>query len=197
MAETFYATLAEVKTSLGLPSAADTAKDALITALLPQALDAINKFIGRDLRSTAYTEYVDGTGKSYFYPKHYPIISVSSIGDDYDHATSTAKANLGTTEYLIYNDTGKIALDPQGHATIGAFCSTPQGIKIVYTAGYATIPRDIAYVFSELVGLWTGLKTRTIIMGDGSVVEGIKAPTGIIPKELQAILQPYVKVKMA
>lgn len=193
MSEAFYATVTEIKTSLGLN---DNKKDEIIAALLPQALDAINAFIGNDLRSTLRTEYADGTGKNFFYTKYYPIISIASIGDDYNHASAVAANNLASSEYIFYGNSGKVMLDPNGNATIGRFCNIPQGIKIVYTSGYATIPRDIAYVFTELVGLWTGLKTKTIIMADGSVMDGVKAPSGVIPKELQTLLAPYVKVKI-
>lgn len=185
-----YATIIEVKQSLGI-AVDDTAKDDLLKQIMPSATAAINTYIGRDLRATEHEELLDGRGRQFVFTSYFPIIEIDSIVDN-DYGTETT---LDETDYIVYNACGKIQLNPDG-AIISRFTPRPQGVEVTYTAGYEVIPDDVKYAYIELVGMWSGLKTRTIVMNDGTVMEGVKAPAGQIPKELKLILDPYKKVRV-
>lgn len=189
MAETYYCVLSDVHSICGIATS-DTAKDTLITSYLPIAWKAINNYLDRELRQRTYTEYVDGTAKPYFFTRNYPIISVTSIADDWDARTGAGVTTLASADFVIYKDEGKILLDPQGGAPIEKFCSVPLGIKAVYVAGYATIPQDIQMAAALLIAFWAGIRTRTITTGDGLVMSVTVTP-GEIPPEIRKILDPH------
>jgi hypothetical protein len=168
----------------------------LINTYIPKAHKAIETFCQRTFDAkTSQVEYVDGTGRDYFYAENYPIIKVNSLIDSYDQSKSAGLTTLTAGQYIIYSATGKIQLNPQGAATISVFTSDPQGIKIDYDYGYSTVPADIALACANLTALWTGLKNKTYISQDGQIVS-TSVVAFDIPKEIQNILLPYQRTRI-
>lgn len=126
-------TIARVRAVSGI----GTYTDDQITIAINSATDAIKHYCNRDLISTTYTnEYYDGNGRDVLYLRNYPITAIASLTVD-DIAITSA-------EYLI---------EDQGLFRIGGWWSSGRrNIKITYTAGYTSIPDELATIASKVAG---------------------------------------------
>ena len=130
---------ANVKTYMGISGTDD---DTLIGQLVSRASNAIENFCNRIFASTAYTEYHDGDGCARIILDHRPIISVTTIHDDLDR-TFAASSLIAASDYITRDDEGIVEW-LSGNATFPStaayFYDGQLNVKVVYTAGYATIP---------------------------------------------------------
>lgn len=141
-----FATLSQVKTFLGITSSAE---DALITTMLDRTTKLIQNYVGRDLVQTTYTDVkYDGDGCKDLLLINYPIITLTSVYDDYDRifgADSLLVEDDGTNDgdYIIIKK-GEVD-NPGIIRRIDGACwiEGDQNIKISYVGGYATIPTDL------------------------------------------------------
>jgi len=131
--------LSDVKETLGISG---TAKDNLLIRKINQATDIIEGYCAlaynHHFKSTVYTnEEYDGSGANTLSLKMRPVIIISSLQrrqttqneadwDDIDADSYFTDLNAGVIEYL----------SNQGLAW--------NGYRVSYTAGYATIPADLA-----------------------------------------------------
>src|SRR5574339_474730 len=129
-----WVTLADLKEHLDI---SDTDKDSFLTNILNAAWEMAKNYIGYDLNDTVYTEDYDGDGTNELLLKKWPIISITSIKDDTDR-TFGSDTVIDSTDYLFDADTGLVTLF-QGQ---GVFTSGRGNIRVVYTAGYTSIPYD-------------------------------------------------------
>ena len=149
-----------------------------------------NEKTDRLLKSRALTEYYSGDGSNTLLTDQYPITALTNVYDDLDRVYGS------DTEI----DSDDLAIMPQGLAYKiiydgGTFTSGVRNIKIVYTAGYTTIPYDlqqacleiIAYFFKNSDENRFGVTSRTV--GDGSLT----VETTNIPKSAMKILENYRK----
>ncbi len=158
------ASLAAVKDALGITSSDD---DNLLTRQINAVTDYIESYCGRRFKDTTYTdEYYDGDGETDLILKQFPItdtaeISITFVSDDVETA-------VDNDDLEFYNDEGMIYYPrwPRGR----------KNIKITYSAGYATIPADLAQACIELVATihnrrkTGGAKSESI--GDYSITYG-------------------------
>lgn len=77
-----YTTIANLKAYLGI---SDTSSDALLTNLIKRCSQQFDKYLGRNLWSKAYTEYVTMDDDNLLIVANGPVNSVSSI--KYDNAS--------------------------------------------------------------------------------------------------------------
>lgn len=136
-----WTTLVKVKEYLGIT---DTASDTLLTDLLARLQVAAETYLDRKIEQATYTEQYDGDETDRLITLQWPIISVTSVHDDQDRAFGAATL-IATADYVLYKDRGIIRLDGL------VFSSGIQNIKVVYTAGYATVPADLAQALIELI----------------------------------------------
>ena len=106
------------------------------------------KFPAQDL-----TEYYDGDNGKVLFLRNYPINSTAStieIYIDTDTPRSYAAGDkVSSDSILVYSDEGKIVLDDD------YFDKGPQSVKVVYNAGYTTIPHDLQEACMEMCAvLW-------------------------------------------
>lgn len=127
-------TLAEAREYCGIAADDDTYDDRL-TDLINAISWRFNKYTRRKLKAQALTEYYDGDGGRILYLNSFPINSVTSLHVDTDRQYGAATAR---TDYVTYSDVGKLAL------TESVFNSGHQSVKIVYNAGFETIPYELA-----------------------------------------------------
>lgn len=126
-------TLSDVKLLLGIQSI-DTNEDDLISTLIDNVSTMISNYCDRTFESTTYTEYYDGCYyPNKLYTHQYPIISVSGIYDDVSWVYTTP---ITSGSYRINNI--YVELLPGYTFSYGY-----GNIKIIYTAGYTTIPGDL------------------------------------------------------
>jgi len=128
-------TLNNVKDRLGITGTKEEV-DSVLESLIDEVSKLFETYCDRIFDSAEYTEYYNGEGRSWLYPKHYPITSVSGIWDDSDWDWETTDL-IDSTYYRIDNDSRAVVLRDY------TLCDFTQNIKIIYTAGYSTIPLDL------------------------------------------------------
>jgi hypothetical protein len=131
----------EVKEYLGQKGAV-AEDDELITRFCERITKVFEGYCGVNTFFTAsYTEYQNGNGTKYIFLNNIPVTSVSHLYEDPDWLFAEEYVS-GTfivvdARYIAMRDD----LIPVGE----------QNVKIVYTAGYSTIPDDIKQVAIEEV----------------------------------------------
>lgn len=152
------------KTYAGVSGSGD---DTLLAALLAQAEATMRRLCDRSLtngfESASRTEYYDGTDAENIQLKEWPVTTISSVqyveddGSLTDVASTFYRANLNTgTLYAVGSVTGRFALD-DGSSVFTNFKPFPrwergkQNIKVVYTGGYGTVPKDLEYAVYRLM----------------------------------------------
>lgn len=135
--------VSDVKESLGIASS-DTTKDNLIVRKINQATKAIENYCGRRFAATAYTniEY-DATNTDQLILRQRPVVSFTSLdirdsGLNYD-SWETIDSEL----YFVDENAAVIDLmfNARGHWN---------RYRVSYTAGYTTIPDDLAEACASL-----------------------------------------------
>lgn len=139
------ATTASVKEHLQIASGTTT-WDAILATLITRASAVIAKHCERTFESTLYTEYYDG-GVDSLVLKQFPLTSVTSINDDPLRTFST-NSLIDPTTYYVDEARGMIRFI--GYATSGS----PGSLRVIYTAGYSSVPADIAFACVLLVAFY-------------------------------------------
>ncbi len=189
---------ANVKEYLGLSGSDD---DTFIGNLIDRASEGIENYCRRKFTSTQHTEYYDGRGEPRLVLNQRPIISVTSVHDDLDRAFGGG-ALIDSSDYITRDDEGVIEYLSSASTFPGTgacFYDGQLNVKVVYTAGYATIPTDVEQACIMLCAL---LYTRGKQQADGitseshggaySVTYAGMAMTG----EIKELLAPYREVKV-
>jgi len=184
------ATLEQLKEYMSIPvDKIDPAKDELLEAFLNRVSARIETYCGRTFASAEYTEYRDGRGLPYIYTNQYPITTVSGIWDDYDWSWADATL-ISSTFYRVSNDGNSINFHDY------TLTEGVENIKIIYTAGYSTLPLDLVQVcLEEVVIAWKAKSNPGLIsitMEDGSIQRN---STNFLPSSM-AVLNKYRKPVM-
>jgi uncharacterized phiE125 gp8 family phage protein len=133
-----WTTVANCKLQLGI---SDSTQDAFIESLVNRSYKILETYLGRQIKSQTLTEYYDGpkdNAQDSLLLNVFPIISITSIYDDLDRIWADSSL-LDPANYVVYKERGIVKL----YRNEGFFQQGIQNIKVVYTAGYATIPGDI------------------------------------------------------
>lgn len=129
--------LSDVKESLGIASS-DTTKDNLITRKINQATRQIEKYCQRRFASTTYTnEEYNATQIDELVLKNYPIITFTTLDVRNTGLNEDSWETITTDLYFVDTNSGVIYSDFRFNGRWKRFRAT-------YTAGYATIPEDLA-----------------------------------------------------
>ncbi len=149
-------TLANLKTHLGIT---DTAEDVRLT----QWLDAVDQAVLSSLRrgpfvSTSHTEYHSGTDRHLLPLKYRPLTAVAGVWvDSAGFGGHGQDAFPDSSEWVIGREWFPMDLEETESngsllAAIHGFWPCGQkNIKVVYTAGYTTVPADLELAVHELV----------------------------------------------
>ncbi len=185
-------TLAALKTHLGIASS-NTSQDAQLTQFLAGAEAGVLNYLNRrSLNQATYTDYYCGNGLSKLILRNRPVQSITSVHEDavgyFGYGTDPFNAStllVAGTDYVLLIDgdspeIGKsgilIRLDCpwqpatqqlQGLLTRG-ITDGIGNIKIVYVAGYTTIPSDVALAVHMLVA------EIRLIANSGGILESEK-----------------------
>ena len=142
MAASDLAILADVKTWLAGSSGIGSSDDALIARLITDVSGTIAAYLGRPvLTPHAYSERLDGKGKTRMFLRHYPALQVASLVIDNIALPQAAAPAVGAPfgkGYLLEPWDGFPPGRPQAldlfHAT---FRRGRQNVAVSYNAGYA------------------------------------------------------------
>jgi hypothetical protein len=119
--------------------------DALLQRLITAASQFIQSWLGRQIAAADWLEVRDGTGGQLMVLANSPITAVLSLSID-GLTIPAALADGGFDAGYTFTPT-ELAL--RGYV----FTRRPQNVIVTYTAGYQTIPPDLAQACTELVCL--------------------------------------------
>jgi uncharacterized phiE125 gp8 family phage protein len=179
-----------LKTFLKISGATE---DALLDSICDRTNALIKSYIGRNLVSQTYTEYYDGNGSAKLLLRNYPVVSLTSLHVDTLRAFGSVSEIVIADNVLLENNAGIIRLWNQG----GVFLRGRANVKVVYVAGYATMPYDLVDA-AILIASHSykrhyqdqriGLQSETI--GDRTMTYSSEA----IPAKAKLILDKYKRV---
>lgn len=135
-------TVADVKEILNLDSG-NTSKDNLIIRKINQSTRVIENYCGRRFKSADYTEYYDGIGGSELELRNRPVNSIASLSARNVITNENSFELADTEDYFIDESAGIIEF-------LGSFNGLYDSWKVVYNAGYDTIPEDVAEVCAQM-----------------------------------------------
>lgn len=140
--------------------------DDLISELINRYSILFETYMGKNILSREYTEYYDGGGHSELFTAQYPITVVSGIWDDSDWSWPDSTL-VDATDYMITRNEDSIVFK---YTTLN---DNSMNIKIIYTAGYSSIPEDIKMAcIEEVAKSYKGRQEINVLsktLGDGSV----------------------------
>lgn len=142
--------LADVKESLGI-SSSDTSWDNLCIRKINQATRQIEKYCNRRFAETTYTdEEYNATGLDQLVLKNYPVTDTVtfSIKERDTGLNENSFDTIDTELYFVDNDSGVI------NSTF-RFNGHWKRYRVTYSAGYATIPDDLAEACAGLAAYYT------------------------------------------
>lgn len=166
MAAIDLTTVASVKQYLGIKNT-DTTADTLLTWLVTAVSKWILTQLGRDIQQTTYTEVVNGDDTQSLTLANQPVVSVLDPGGvvvNGDVIPKRVTTLPGDTGWVLLN--GRLLL--VGYYFVWGFGNC----QITYTAGYATVPEDLAQATIHMVGEVYrgrdrhGLSSRTVPQGE-------------------------------
>ena len=175
--------LPAVKVYLGIPLD-QTEDDALLQSLITGVSVGIQNWIGRDLSLKQHTDKIDGNGKNRIMFTAWPVTAVVAVvvnGRDIPAATSFEG-------YGYRFDATMLILNGE------CFHFGHRNVELTYTAGYATMPADIAQVCSKLVGGkykerdWLGYRSKSLA-GETVVFDDVE-----LSESVRGVLWDYKKV---
>ena len=135
-------TLDDVKYFYGIAGTNDET-DTLLEDLIGMVSKTFETYCDRVFDSATYTDDFDGDRKMITLD-HYPIISVTSVTDRGEDWTGSTL--VSGTYYKISNNSRHILFNSS--ATLTRYT---ENVRIVYVAGYATIPYDLKLACMEEV----------------------------------------------
>lgn len=125
----------------------ENTKDTMLTQLLEYATERFQTLTHRVIPKTKHEdEKHDGTEQQWFYVDNYPIIGITSIYWDSDGDYETEDL-VESDNYRYDANSGKV------WRTAGTWAKGLNAIKITYTAGYETIPKDVETFVKKLAAL--------------------------------------------
>lgn len=152
-------TLANVKTRLGITTAAD---DALLGLLQSSADQAVAEYCGRDFGGGTFTEYHPG-GVEFLVLACYPVASVVSVKVDAARQFGPETV-LPAHAYVVHAERGVIQsvggpFLPQVRAGLSAgqirdWTSGARVVQVVYSTASGAVPDDVKEAYARLIGHW-------------------------------------------
>lgn len=150
-------TVADVKETLGIASSVTT-YDNLITRKINQATEMIEGYCGRRFKAADYTEYYDGSGIDQLLLRNRPINTLTSLGYRNTSQNDDDFSAVNSDDFYIDNNAGVLE-------ALSSFWGRYDRWKVVYNAGYTTIPSDLAEACASLAAY--------LYSNDGSQVAGV------------------------
>lgn len=189
-------TLDEIRIDLKLDSVDDYVD--IIEALIHGVSDWIeSSYCKRNFISREYTEQLDGKGREVIFLKNRPITAVESVHDDIN-GDFNSDTLITSDYYTLYGDEGMIKLkkDTNYFDTKTCFQDGSRNVQVVYTAGYAAVPKAVNLACRKMVVKLfrqmekDGIKSESI--GQYSVTYSDNKD---VPFDIKILLDGYVNVK--
>lgn len=151
----FLASISDAKDFLDITGSGDDEKLGFILSAVAREFD---DYTGRTLLSEEHTEYYDGPGYSrQIALDNYPVTSSNTeIDVRIDGTWTFPESTKVDSDLLMISSTNGIL------SYYGYFPAGVKNIKVVYTAGYSTVPYAIKKACLEAVGfMWQRMKQKS------------------------------------
>jgi hypothetical protein len=184
----FLVGISDMKDYLHLP-ASDTTLDGLVGNLMESVVYLMENYCQRKLKNRQHTEYYDGDGTPNLIVRQYPITDTPAsidIRDDIDGVWgSDSKFD---SEDIIIPDIGNII-----SLRSSVFTDARGNIKIVYDAGYATVPPDLKLAAYEYTGfIWKRREGKSWDqLGTSVAGSSVTLLETDMPKTVESLLKRY------
>jgi len=177
---------ATVKTYMGIT---DTSSDTLIGTIVSSVDASIKRYLGRQIESASIaSETVDGNGIDDFVVlSDWPVTAV---------ATVVLAGTTLSSSYYAFDATGRLYYKPGGSDAYGAWPLGRRNLVVTYTAGYSSVPADLAMAATKQAAQEAKLSAvqggrlgdRSTILQDGGTAQYVVATwaTGV-----QDVLDTY------
>ncbi|GLR26515.1 phage head-tail connector protein [Limnobacter litoralis] len=182
MASGDLTTLADVRAFLGISGEAD---DQLITRMITEHSQAIQNYVNRQLTSQDYAETLDGYGGFTLLLRNYPITAISSLS--VNGRTIPAAAGYSDPGYRFRNY--EVVLN--GYR----FDRGLMNVEIAYTAGFETVPSDLAGACIKWVA--SSYRERERLGQASKQLNGAETVSYIVkdmPDSVKTVLKQYMRV---
>ena len=133
-------TVADVKESLGVT---DSSLDNLIIRKINQATRQIEKYCDRHFLASSYVEEYNATQTNQLVLKQRPVISFSSLEIRDSGLNYNSWETVDSQIYFVDNESGVVSTLYRNSGGFNRYRAT-------YTAGYSTIPEDLAEACASL-----------------------------------------------
>lgn len=187
--------LGDVKESLGITG---TSQDNLIRRKINQATDMIESYCGKNngqhFASTSYVEDYDGTGTNQLILKNRPVISFTSLQQRSTTENISDFDTVSSDDYFVDLTAGVIDC-------VFTLSENWNIYRATYTAGFATIPSDLAeacvMLASALVdNAGTGAAVKRKTQGPKSIeyYDSVQGESLITQLGIDDMLQRYTDI---
>lgn len=176
--------LADAKLYSGVQSGAD---DALIGLLVTSYSEWVRSYTNCNFTETDYDIWRDGRDNQSMLLPQRPVTSVSSL--KINGETIPAQPSFGAYGYRF--DSDSLTLDG------AVFVRGKRNVNVVFAAGYADAPADIAQAVNELVGLRYALRDKQGWTSKSLAGETVSLSTKDMPSSVKTVLDQYRTVIMA
>jgi hypothetical protein len=177
-------TIADVSAYLGQ----DPAQDSDLLQTLVTAVSAfIQSWTGCGFASASYSETRDGTGRDILAFANGPLSAVASLTID----NIAIPASPGWPKAGYSFDQSSLYL------TGYRFVQGRRNVQIIYTAGYAATPADVAQACIELVAVHYKLRDKSGLVSEAAMQQTTSYLQSAMPASAQALLNPYRRVFVA
>lgn len=181
-------TLAAARSQLQIP-AGKTEDDPKIERLVNAASQYAANFCDRRFLSGSYTEYFHGRKMNFIMPREWPVSAITSLNISSTRDWVDANSLVDSSSYDVADGGTTVVYD-------GIFPNGYKNIRLVYTAGYTSVPYDLEHAVLQMVEWWYMHNVRKDIgrtnssKGDESV--GVLSE---VPKHILQLLMPYKRVE--
>lgn len=175
-------TLADVKAYIGVSS---SSTDAVLTTLVTNASAMVEAFCNRTFAQASYTETRNGNDKAQMCLANTPVTAVASLSVD---GAAVSPAVGATGSGFVFDDMSIYLRNT------GAFTKGVQNVAISYTAGFATVPPDVAQACIELVAAKFAKRERIDKQSETlGTQQTISYSMADMPASVKTALKPYVR----
>ena len=178
-------TRAEYKNYLGITS---TNKDQEIDFLIPKVSSLVKTYCRRsfiDYYDEAKTEIFDG-GFSELILKETPVVNIQEVSI----STSYGQSYTKLTKYTDWIDDG----DKIRSTSLATFTRYIKGYRVIYTAGFETVPEDLKLAVLDLVEYYSKNNSAVHVNRDvtPNVTQIQYVATTNFPAHIKRVLDQYV-----
>jgi hypothetical protein len=173
-------TLAAVKAYAAIVTTAD---DAMLTSLITAYSQFVRSFCNRDFTPDNYEIWRDGRDSTSLMLPVYPVLGVTLL--EIDGQVVLPQAAFGQRGYRFTDR--EIILDGL------RFCWGHSNVHVFFSAGYLSIPADIAQAVNELVALRYKLRDKLEWSSKTLAGETVSLITKDMPSSVATVLKQYTR----